>query len=240
MVFETQSAFLLKVIVIFAFLAAFFGLWVINALFRNRLKELFSDAQFFIFFFMVFGYSLYALGEVTWFLIYELFELYSLSGMADFYWVIGSLLMLIPLTALSRRLYRTYSSFQKAIPLLLSGAVLLFLIFFYVSAMGGSAIEYYYAVSNSLLLLASAPLLLFFWQLKAAQLFEANLVYLFFGNMGFFIAELLYIYITPREIYGSLGVLADSMYALGYFLSAFAFMMLLIKFYSSSRKQAVA
>lgn len=240
MAFETQSAFLLKVIVVFAFFAAFFGLWVINALFRNKLKELFSDSQFFIFFVMVFGYSLYALGEVTWFLIYELFEQYSLSGMADFYWMTGSLLMLIPLMALSRRLYRTYSSFQKVIPLLLFGAFLLFLVLFYVSAMGGSIIEYYYAMSNSLLLLASAPLLLFFRELKASQLFEANLVYLFFGNMGFFIAELLYIYIVPREIYGTLGILADSAYALGYFLSAFAFIMLLLKFYSSSRKQAVA
>ncbi|MDP3640139.1 MAG: hypothetical protein Q8R53_02970 [Nanoarchaeota archaeon] len=239
MVVELQSTLNL-VIVVFASLTAFLGIIVVNTLFRNKLKELFSDAQFFIFFFLVFGYSLYALGEVTWFLILNLFQIYSIGSMPDIYWVSGTVLMLLPLIALSRRLYRTDSHYRNPFPLLVFGAVLLLVALFSVSLIKGSFLDYYYAGIGALILVASIPLFIFYRMLQSSGSFEANLVYLFFSNICFLLSQFLYTYIVPREIYGSLGVLADSMYALGYFLSAFAFLMLLIKFYSSSRKQVVA
>lgn len=227
------------IIVIFAFLAAFFGLWVINALFRNKLKDLFSDTQFFIFFFLVFGYSLYALGEVTWFLIFNLFEIYSVGSMPDIYWVTGMVLMVVSLLVLNGRLYARYGTGRSSIALLLFGAVLLFGVLFYVSVVGGGLLEYYYAAMSTLLVVASAPLFIFYRSLRDAGAFEAKLVYLFFGNMCFLATEFIYVYTVPREIYGMLGALADSLYALGYFLSALAFITLLLKFSSSAKKQVM-
>lgn len=227
------------IIVVFAFLAVFLGLWVVNALFRNKLKELFSDVQFFIFFFLVFGYSLYALGEVTWFLIFNLFGIYSAGGMPDIYWATGMVLMVVSLLALNRRLYAHYGTRRSSIPLLLFGAVLLFGVLFYVSVVGGGLLEYYYAAMSTLLVIASAPLFIFYRNLRDAGAFEANLVYLFFGNMGFLAAEFIYVYTVPREIYGMLGALADTLYALAYFLSALAFITMLLKFSGSARKQVI-
>src|SRR3989338_2194328 len=175
MVVELQSTLNL-VIVVFAFLTAFLGIIVINTLFRNKLKELFSDAQFFIFFFLVFGYSLYALGEVTWYLIFNLFEIYSVGSMPDLYWVSGTLLMLLPLIALDRRLYRTDNQSRNSLPLLVFGAVLFFVALFYVSLVKGSILDYYYAGIGSLILVASTPLFLYSRTLRSSGQFEANLV----------------------------------------------------------------
>lgn len=223
-----------SVIVISAFLTVVCGIILLNTLFQNKLKELFSDTKFFIFFFLVFGYSLYALGELSWYLIFKVFEQTPSAGMPDFYWVSGTLIMLLSFLVLSKTLYKSYGQRHKLFPLSLVGAVLLFLVMGVVATIGsGGFLSYYYPVVSSLILIVSANLLLFF---KNLEPHESNLVYLFFGNVGFFIGDLIYTYLTPREIYGFLGLFADVSYFFGYSLSAFAFLTVMLKFRLFSQK----
>lgn len=220
--------------VIFAFLSAVFGIAVVNALFKNKLKMLFSDEKFFVFFFLIAGYAVFALGELTWYLIYMVFEVNPSVGMPDFYWVTGAFFMLISFIVLSSMLYRSYGQKQKLLPLAASGALLLILVSLYVYAAGsggpedGSFLSYFYPLSTALILISSANLLLFYRYLGSV---EINLLPLFFANIGFLGGDLLYAY---WGVSGFLGVLAQVFYVLAYGLSAFAFFTLLVKFYLHS------
>lgn len=223
------------IIVLFAFLSAVFGMIVVNALFKNKLKMLFSDEKFFIFFFLTAGYVLFALGELTWYLIYLVFETTPSAGMSDFYWVTGAFFMLISFIALSSMLYRSYGQTHKLLPLGVFGSLLLIFVFFYVfitgsgDAEGGSVfLKYFYPLMTSLILISSANLFLFYRYLGST---EANLVPLFFANIGFLGGDLLYAYWGASGLFG---ILAQTSYILAYGLSAFAFFTLLVKFYLHS------
>ena len=196
---------------------------------------LFSDEKFFVFFFLIAGYAVFALGELTWYLIYMIFETNPSAGMPDFYWVTGAFFMLISFIVLSSMLYRSYGQKQKLLPLAVGGSLLLILVSFYVYAAGpGSAedssvfLRYFYPLTTSLILIFSANLFLFYKYLGPV---EVNLVPLFFANIGFLGGDLLYAY---WGVSGFLGILAQTFYILAYGLSAFAFFTLLVKFYLHS------
>lgn len=233
MVFDLHSV-LYPAIVVFAFLTTVIGVIMLNALFGNKIKELFSDTKYFIFFFLIAGYFLYALGELTWYLIFTVFEETSLGGMPDFYWVTGTLLMLLAFLALSKTLYQEHEKY-KLFSLLFGGALLLILVISIITIAGASGfLSYFYPIISSLIVASSATLLLFFEKL---DLFESKLVYLFFSNVGFLLAEVIYTYLTPREIYGLLGAFADILYLLSYILSAWAFLTLLMAVHSHASKK---
>ncbi len=234
MVLDLQAT-LNFITVLFAFLSAVFGLIVINALFKNKLKMLFSDEKFFIFFFLIAGYAVFALGELTWYLIYVVFEAAPTAGMPDFYWVTGAFFMLISFTALSSMLYRSYGQMHQLLPLVAFGSLLLILVSFYVYAAGSGGAEdssvflrYFYPLTTSLILISSANLFLFYRYLGPI---EVNLMPLFFANIGFLGGDLLYAY---WGVSGFLGILAQTFYILAYGLSAFTFFTLLVKFYLHS------
>ena len=239
MALDLQGALNL-VTLIFALLTVIFGILLINILFKNKLKELFSDRKFFIFFFLIFGYALFALGELTWYLIFKVFEETPAAGMPDFYWVTGAFFMLISLVALSGELYKSYGQTQKLLPLAVLGSILLLLVIVYVSIAGPKDAEgseiflgYFYPVMTSLILISSTNLLLFYKHLES---FEANLVFLFFANIGFLGGDLLYAY---WGISGFWGALANFFYVLAYGLSAFAFFTLLVKLYLHSSERSL-
>ncbi len=239
MVLNLQGALNL-VTLIFALLTVIFGILLVNILFKNKLKELFSDRKFFIFFFLIFGYALFALGELTWYLIFKVFEETPAAGMPDFYWVTGAFFMLISLIALGSELYKSYGQTQKLLPLIISGSILIILVVFYVSiaspedAKGSEFfLGYFYPIMTSLILISSTNLLLFYKHLESL---EANLVYLFFANIGFLGGDLLYAY---WGISGFLGSLANFFYVLAYGLSAFAFFTLLVKLHLHSSERSL-
>src|SRR3990167_301413 len=105
---------------LFALLTVVFGVLSINILFRNKLKELFSDHKFFIFFFLLMGYALFAMGELTWYLTLQVFEETPGTGMPDFYWITGALFMLVSFAALSRQLHKEYGENRKLVPWLIA------------------------------------------------------------------------------------------------------------------------
>ncbi len=226
------------VTIIFAFLTVVFGILVVNTLFRNKLKELFSDQKFFVFFFLVLGYALFAMGEVTWYLIHNIFNNIPTTGMPDFYWVTGAFFMMISFFALSSVLHQSYGENRKFLPLLLIGAALILGVILYVSTAISKGsdnsnifLAYFYPISTSVILILSANLLLYFHRLGQ---FETDLLYLFFANICFLGGDLLYLYWNASNL---LGFLSDIFYFFAYGLSAFAFFTLLIKLHLHSSEK---
>lgn len=212
----------------FAFLTVVFGFLSINVLFKNKLKELFSDSKFFIFFFLLMGYVLFAMGELTWYLTLQIFDETPKAGMPDFYWVTGALFMLVSFAALSGSLHKEYGETRKFVPLLIAGSLLLIGVLLYASVADGSFLGYLYPLVTSLILIFSANLLLYRQQLDS---FEIHLLYLFFANVGFLGGDLLFSYWGASNV---LGALSNIFYIFAYGLSAFAFLTLMLKFYRHS------
>lgn len=218
---------------LFAFLTVVFGVLSVNTLFKNRLKELFSDRKFFIFFFLLMGYALFAMGELTWYLTMQVFEETPTAGMPDFYWVTGALFMLVSFAALSSSLHKEYGEARKFVPLLVVGSILIIGVLVYASAAGGTFLGYLYPLLTSLILIFSANLLLYYQRLDS---FEIHLLYLFFANIGFLGGDLLFPYWGASSVFGAL---ANIFYIFAYGLSAFAFLTLLMKFYHHSSETSL-
>ncbi|HLD40520.1 MAG TPA: hypothetical protein VJB13_05280 [Candidatus Nanoarchaeia archaeon] len=232
MVLELLDALYL-VTLLFAFLTVVFGILAVNKLFGNKLKELFSDHKFFIFFFLLIGYALFAMGELTWYLTARVFEKNPSAGMPDFYWITGALFMLVSFAALSSSLHKEYGKTQNffswaAISSLLVGGVLL-----YAALADGTFLGYLYPLLTSLILILSANLLLYYKHLDS---FEIHLLYLFFANIGFLGGDLLFSSWGASSI---LGALSNIFYIFAYGLSAFAFLTLLLKFYHHASEKSL-
>ncbi|MEK6939833.1 MAG: hypothetical protein AABX31_03835 [Nanoarchaeota archaeon] len=232
MVLETLDA-LYFVTLLFAFLTVVFGILSVNKLFGNKLKELFSDRKFFIFFFLLMGYALFAMGELTWYLTLQVFEKTPTVGMPDFYWITGALFMLVSFAALSSTLHKEYGETRKLVPLLVVGSLLIIGVLLYASVAEGTFLGYLYPLLTSLILLFSANLLLYYRNLDS---FEIHLLYLFFANIGFLGGDLLFSYWGASSV---LGALANIFYIFAYGLSAFAFLTLLLKFYHHSNEKSL-
>lgn len=216
---------------IFAFLTVILGVLCLNTLFRNKLKELFSDHKFFIFFFLLIGYALFAMGELTWYLTLQVFEKTPSTGMPDFYWITGSLFMLVSFAALSVSLHQEYGENRKLTALLIGGSILILAVLLYASLADGTLLGYLYPLLTSLILILSAHLWLYYQRLDSL---EINLLYLVFANVGFLAGDLLFL--SPAS--NLLSMLSNLFYIFAYGLSAFAFLNLLVKFYHHSSERA--
>ncbi len=217
-----------------ALITAVIGIISLNVLFRDKLKELFTDKNFFIFFFMIFGYLLSALGELLWFLIFTVFGEVAPAGMQDVYSVAASLFILMSFVLLTFTMFKTYGESRKIVPLLIGGAALVMVVMLYNSAQsiflgaqtsGHIFLAFFYPITTSLIVTFSASVL-FFWRRMAV--FGQSLLLLFIANVAFLLADVLYLYTTVHG-YGVLGVFSSLSYISAYGLSSLAFIALLVK-----------
>ncbi len=234
MALETIQSGLYLTGVFVAFLTAVIGIITLNVLFRNKLKDLFTDNNFFIFFFMIFGYLLSALGELLWFLTFTLFGEVAPAGMQDVYSVAASLMILLSFVLLAFTMFRTYGESKKILPLLVAGAVLIGIVLLFNSTQsifqeaktgGHLFLAFFYPVTTSLIVTFSAAVL-FFWRKMAV--FGTSLLMLFIANVAFLLADVLYIYTTVQG-FGMADILASLFYILAYGLSSLAFIALLLR-----------
>lgn len=217
-----------------AFITAVIGIIFLNVLFRNKLKDLFTDRNFFIFFFMIFGYLLSALGELLWFLIFVVFGEVAPAGMPDVYSVAASLFILLSFVLLTITMFKTYGESKKITGLLAAGAVLVVAVILYNSVQGifqdaktggHLFLAFFYPITTSLIVTFSASVL-FFW--RKMEVFGQSLLLLFIANVAFLLADVLYIDTTLHG-YGVLGILSSMSYIAAYGLSSLAFIALLLK-----------
>lgn len=235
MVLENIQGSLYLLTLLTAASTALFGFMLINLLFTNKLRDLFSNKNLFIFFFLVFGYACFALAELCWYLMYKVFTELPAASMPDFYWVIGSISLLIAFTTFSVHMYKLHGRKQELYYLLLFGGIVLGVIVYYISSFsslglskttGHMFLSYFYPVIDSLILISSISIYLF---LEKMDTYRSNMLIFFLANIGFLFADVAYVYSSALETYGIVGILSDILYIAAYTLCSISLLSMYIK-----------
>ncbi len=229
MVIESLRDVLTQLVVLFAGVAAITGIVVLQKLFHNDLKELFDDENYFIFFFLVLGYSLYGLGEVSFYLMEVTLQSYQSIGISDIYWAAGGLLILFAYVSLLLYVLRLNKSPAKQIKLFMLSAVIVAVVAFFVFGVVApmsqdlSFFNYFYPIISSLIVSAALSVLIF---PKEVGDFATPLLIFFFASVAILVGDVLFTYTTAQGGYltSSLGSLDDMFYLCGYGLSAVGFL----------------
>ncbi len=218
-----------------AFCATILGVVVVTHFFKDKIKELFNDTNYFIFFFLTVGYTLYALGELSWYLMYEVAAGGTPKTVADVYWTGGALAILLSFIALSKTLHQEFRDRTKLFAQIGIGAILLIIVIIYLFSGGvsgaGYSFSYFYPLMSSLATAFSLSIVLFYQQIKQLK---RNLLYLFFASAAILGGDLLFAYTSSRGTFGSLGTISDLFYVAGYGLSAVFFLVMLFGFHNRS------
>lgn len=228
MVLDGFREIIAQAILLFAGIAAIVGIIVLQQLFHNKLKELFDDIKYFVFFFLVIGYWLYALGEISFYLTKFVEGDESLIGIADLYWTFASLLIFISFIGLSYVVMRqSKDQTKKTIHLIVGLALAAIVAFTTFSFLENplqevSYFNYFYPIISSLIVAAS--LCVFFFNKEVGTLRSPIMIF-FAASSAILIGDILFALGTAQNIYltGSIGVIADLAYSFGYGLSAIAF-----------------
>lgn len=240
MVVESLQQNLYLVTVIFATLTALLGMVVINVFFRDRFRELFSDKTYFMFFFMIFGYALFALGELSWYLFFQVTGEEPALSMPDLYWTMGSLFLLAAFVALAVVIGKAQGEARHLFLQLGIGAVLLLFVVVYNSSLDRSQLQesgghaffgYFYTIISVLIVTASLAVPLAY---QHAGFFRQELLLLFGSNVGFLLGDLLYVTSAAQGFSETLGVASELIYILAYALSALACFFFLLKAHRQS------
>jgi len=220
-----------------ALVGALSGLIVIATLFKNKIKELFDDTNYFLFFFLAIGYTLYALGELSWHLILKTTGEPDANSIADVYWTAGVLAIFCAFAVFAYTMHRRYGEQQHRSWMILgvglAFAVLMYLFFIIITATQSYPFGYFYLVMSSLILILSVNILLF--RQKIAQMGQGFLLFFFLANVGTFVGDALFLFNITRGVYGLAGVVSSIAYLGSYTLSAIAFITMLIRFYGQKR-----
>lgn len=230
MVLESLESTLFLVITIFASLAAILGIVVLEGFFRNKLKDLFTDVNYFVFFFIVSGYFLYALGEVSFFLTRSVFKDVTAVGIQDVYWTGGGFLIFVSFLALSILLHREYGGAGKFLTQVLFGGALVVLVAALALEFSQKNQEYnfgiYYPIISSLIIAASLSVVLYMGQLRGIA---RPLLIFFIASGGILIGDLFFSFGAAQLTYGTTGLLADIFYLIGYATSGIGFLSLRLR-----------
>jgi len=221
-----------------AVLAAIMGFIVLERFFHDKLEELFSDSNYFIFFFLVVGYILYSLGEVALYLTSVVMKSASFPGISDVYWVGGALFILVSFFALTIQLVRNAPSLNKLPMLLFFGLVVVSavigIIFTTTLGFGQHFLHYFYPLASALIVSFGFSVILFSSQLGTMS---SPLTLFFIASTCILIGDIFYTSILTSNAYGIAGLAADLAYLGGYFLSFIAFLTMRWKFHTLPGKQ---
>jgi len=226
MVLDGIQVILTASIVTLAVLAAIAGIVVLESFFRSKLKELFSDISYFIFFFLVCGYILYSIGEVSFYLETVVLKDTSNLGIADVYWTGGASFIMISFLALAVMLFKQHYDSAKLTKMLVIGgglmAVVVFLLFGVTLGEEAHFFSYFYPLASSLIVAFAISVVLF-----SSQLGQLSIPLKFFllASSGILLGDILFTYINTQGIYGTIGMLADIFYLFGYGTSFVAFVL---------------
>lgn len=203
-------------------LSAVAGIYVLESFFRNKLKDLFDDTSYFIFFFLVCGYFLYALGELAFYLSDYFAEQSYAIGIYDVYWSAGGFLILISFFALALMQANRSNSQSKLLYLFIIAVVLATISFVLVHQQGQGLFAYFYPLISSLIV--SFSLGSFFFARSLGNL--ARPLQLFFlASSLIFVGDLIFSSGNTQVMSGTMGVVVDVVYLGGYLISLMAFLM---------------
>jgi len=168
-------------------------------------------------------------------LLFDVFKQAPVVSMPDFYWVTGSISLLIAFTTFFVYMYKQHGGTNRLWSLLISGIIILGIVVGYVYSLNLSGfgenighffLGYFYPIVSSLILISSLGVYLF--QEKLDQ-FRNDLLLLFIANIAFLLGDVLYTYLTISGGYGVAGMASDIMYITAYSLCSLSFYLLLGK-----------
>ncbi len=228
MVIEAFRDILAQFMVIFAAIAAITGIIVLNLLFHNKLKDLFDDKKYFIIFALVGGYLLYAVGEVSFYLMEVLAQDDSAIGIADLYWGGGAILVVLAFFAVFVNLFRAVKDSTNflmigGVGIVLVGGVLYYLLGIIQPGEAEiSVFNYFYPIIGAVIITFASSAVLFSKELGS---FGSPLITFFFASLAIFIGDLLFINAIAEGTYltSAIGGITDIAYCIGYGLSAVGF-----------------
>ncbi len=225
------ESFIRILIPIVAAVAALAGFVALEGFFRNKLKELFEDLDYFIFFFLVWGYLLYAIGEVSYYLTRAVFADTSLIGIQDVYWSGGAFFTVISFVALAIMLQRQYKQVHKLFTqLLVGGAVIVAVVFFIVTVIKPATIfGYIYPLASSLIVAFAFAAILFSRELSN---FGFSLQFFFIASACILVGDLFFAVSVSQTSYGAVALIGDVAYLVGYAFSAVAFVVLRMRMHA--------
>ena len=220
------------VTVIVAALTALLGIIVVNHLLRAKSKKIFDDKVVFVFSLLSFGYICFALAELTWYLLFRVFEQIPAVSMPDFYWVAGSVALFVAFSTFSIHIHRNHGNAKTSLLLLAVGVLILGAVLYYVTGIdvgnteGSIFLSYYYPLASALILIASASVYLFEDKIDA---FRGDLLLFLVANIGFLLGDLMYINYSVSGVFGAMGVASELLYIVAYFLCGYSFLWLLLR-----------
>lgn len=233
MVIDGFRGYLDLLIVSSALLAAIAGIITLGAFFRNKLKDLFDDTNYFIFFFLVIGYSLYALGEVSYYLTANVFNDTSSMGIADVYWTGGAILIFVSFLFLAVTLFRRERGSNSLLVNAVFGGAIVVLVCYLVFGITSPNyfFGYFYPIVSSMIVAFSLSVIHFFRHLGS---FGTVMVFFFLSSVGILLGDIFYTYTVAQGTYTTslLGIISNLCYLLGYFLSFVAFVTLRLRMHS--------
>ncbi|PIZ51298.1 hypothetical protein COY27_04195 [Candidatus Woesearchaeota archaeon CG_4_10_14_0_2_um_filter_33_13] len=208
--------------------SAMTGLFVLEGFFRNKLKDLFDDTSYLIFFFLVSGYFFYGLGEVLYYLISSVLSEAGYFGVQDLYWLGGGIMILLSFIFLSATFAKRNMRWGKFMILLLVGVVLAAVVS--LATMGDTfSFSNMYPLISSLIVTFALGSFLFDQQLGDLSL---PLKIFFFASLFILLADIFYSS-GATLLANDLGTLiSDLLYLAGYVLSGTAFLTLRKRWHS--------
>ncbi len=229
MVLEQLSDFLYLTTVSFALVTSLSGLFMLNTLFGNKIKELFTDKTFFIYFSLVIGYSLFALGELTYFLIFKVYGEVPPASMPDVYWTLGSAVLVLTFFAFAWNLHQAHREFNKLVMMTIGGIVLFGGVLFYLIQSeidklavnsGHLFVSFFYPLADCLIITFGSIILLYYSKIEH---FRNSLLMLFLASLGILVGDIVYILSTTGSDVDASGVIHNLFYSLSYLLAALGF-----------------
>lgn len=214
-------------------IAALLGIVLLNHLLKKKNRDLFDGKVTFVFALLALGYSCFALAELSWYLLFELFNQTPMVSMPDFYWVLGSVSLLLAFVSFSIYMHKRHGEVSKSWTLLTFGVILVGIVLYYVlgidfsqETFGKAFLGYFYPLVSSLIVVASLSVYLF---LEKISVFRSNLFLFFLANIAFLAGDLLYIDYGVSGVFGLGGVVSELSYIVAYGLCAFSFLDFLFK-----------
>ena len=229
---STLQDSLYLVTLIIAGLTAILGFIVVNHLLKAKSKKIFDNKVVVVFSLLSIGYICFALGELAWYLLFEVFGEAPVVSMPDFYWVLGSGALLLAFTLFSVHIHQNHGDAKTGMLLLVVGAVLLGAVIYYINGVdvgsteGSVFLGYYYPIASVLILIASISVYIFEDKINA---FRGNLLLFLVANIAFLLGDLLYINYSVAGTFGVIGVVSEVLYMVAYFLCGYSFLWLLLR-----------
>ena len=227
----SMSNIILIAVAILAGISGIAGIYVLESFFRNKLKDLFDDKNYFMFFFLVLGYTLYAIGELVFYLVNYFFEEGTgVIGIQDIYWSFGGIFIVISFFALLMYKSKQEGTGFNILISFLTAVGLMAISGFIVFRMDNYLFSYFYPLISSLIVALSFGLILFG---KSLGDIGSSLRLFFFASLAILIADLMFSQVTALSN-GTFDLLSNIFYLIGYGLSLAAFITFKVKLHSLS------